>query len=125
MHFPIIVVGLNWLRNPAEKQIIRSLVLEELLDNKLVHEQKQQRFLKYMHPQDAFVSYRLNQTNGLMLLTHIEIPSEKRGSGFGADLAIEVFEFIENMNFEAKVVCPFLKKIAKTNTKWQKLFKLK
>lgn len=122
LHFPVFHIGKKWIRNPSEKELIQTLNRESVIDSGIIHDEKNQRFIKYMNPRDSFVSYQKND-NGITL-SHIEVPIEKRGSGIGARVALQAFEVVEKLEIDARLTCPFLRRVAAKDPQWIKLFNL-
>lgn len=124
LHFPVMNVKEKWLRNPTEKELIQILNREGVIDSGIIHDEQAQRFIKHMYPHDAFVSYQKDKNGNKITLSHIEVSVERRGSGFGARVALEVFEKVEETGLEARLTCPFLRKVASKSSKWVELFSL-
>ena len=74
-----------------------------------------------MKPSDAFASYS-PRADGVWVFGHIETPSELRGTGLGARLAKELFEWIVANKIDARLTCTFLRKVASTREDWTARF---
>ena len=118
--FPTFVIKGRTIRNPSLKELDKVLAREEIRDPGIIHEPKSQRFVKYMKPKDAFVSYARNESR--ITLTHIEVPHEKRGTGMGARLALKVFPMVKEMGLTANITCSFMRKVAASKPEWADYF---
>lgn len=88
----------------------------------IVYEPDQGRFRMPTPAGDALVT--VEWEGDVMLLPHAEVPVALRGSGAGAQLAQGVFEQVEAMGVEARLLCPFLIRVAKADPHWRQLFRL-
>jgi hypothetical protein len=86
------------------------------------YEPDRNRFTMATDAGDAFVDFIWRDE--VMLLPHAEVPSALRGTGAGARLAHGVFEQIEAMGIEARPTCPFLVRVARSDPRWQQLFRM-
>ena len=120
--FPTFDILGRKLRNPTLEQLDKRLARAGFYDPGLVHEDHAQRFVRYMAPRDAFVSYAWQGDR--MVLTHIEVPEGQRGNGIGQSLAEEVFDAVRFRPHEVRLTCPFLRKIAMTRADWRDTFNL-
>lgn len=122
--YPTFLIKGKRLRNPRLRDLDRALAHDGLFDPGIVHEKQAQRFVKYMAPQDAFVSYSENDKR--ITLGHIEVPIEKRGSGLGAKLALAVFSMVRELGEAegkaARITCPFMRKVASSVPEWAEYF---
>lgn len=109
-HFPTIVLGGRRLRNPDFRQLEKELYRSGALMPVSLHEPHAQRFVRYMRPTDAFVSYGWH--GDVMVLTHIEVDPVHRGTGLGARLARDVFKLVRATGRKAAITCPFLRRVA-------------
>ena len=122
LQYPTFLIGGKRVRNPSLRELDRTLTHEGLYDAGVAHEPKSKRFVRYMKPQDAFVSYSESETK--IILGHIEIPPEKRGSGLGARLALEVFPMVKDLGKEARITCTFMRKVAASRPEWAEYFNI-
>ncbi len=120
---PTLVIGGKKLRNPSERELDRVLAREGLYDPGIVHEAECARFVRYMKPSDAFVAY--SRSGDRLTLTHIEVPSEARGSGFGTLLALDVFPLVKDLGLTARITCPFMRRIAAGVPAWAEYFNIR
>lgn len=86
----------------------------------ILYEPTQNRFRMPTPQGDALVT--ISWDGEVMVLPHAEVPSALRGTGAGARLAHGVFRQIEDMGVKARLTCPFLMKVAKSDPRWQNLF---
>ena len=114
--FPTFEINGRKLRNPTLANLDKRLARAGLFDPGLVHEKKSQRFVRYMSPSDAFVSY--SWPDKVMQLGHIEIDPSLRGSGLGALVARDVFDILETVEHDVSVTCPFLRRVAAMRRDW-------
>lgn len=68
----------------------------------------------------AFVDYIINK-NGTIYLTHTEVPKEVKGQGYAKELLENVFQEIENREYELVPICPFVKAYLHRKPEWKKL----
>lgn len=123
LKFPTVIVGERVMRNPTLNELDRALAHAGLYVPPIVHQAKSMRFVWFMPPSDAFVSYSIR--DGRLVLTHIEVPTVRRGDGVGKRLALEVFAMVETMGKPASISCPYLRKIAASDQKWRSFFGLR
>lgn len=88
----------------------------------IIYEPEKGRFRMPTEAGDALVDFFWQ--GSVMVLPHAEVPTALRGSGAGARLANGVFEQVEEMGVKAKLTCPFLVKVARSNPHWQEFFGL-
>ncbi len=120
LKFPALLIGNTIIRNPALRELERKLAHEGLYNPGAVHEPRSNRFVRYMKPQDAFLSY--SETDSRIVLGHIEVPPQSRGTGLGAKFALEVFPMVKALGKEAQITCPFMRKVASRNPEWADYF---
>ena len=120
LKFPTLLIGTLRLRNPSLRDLDRKLAHEGLYNPGAVHEPKSNRFVRYMKPEDAFLSY--SETQGRLILGHIEVPPQSRGTGLGARFALEVFPMVKALGKEARITCPFMRKVASKHDEWAEYF---
>ena len=119
---PTLLIKGRRLRNPTIHDLEKVLARADLFDPGLVHEEKSQRFVRYMAPSDAFVSYRWR--DGKMILGHIEVDPSLRGAGLGTRLATEVFNCLQESPHEIRLTCSFLRRVAMTHPAWRAKFQV-
>ena len=120
--FPTFEIKGRKLRNPSLPDLDKTLARAGLYDPGLVHDEKSQRFVRYMAPSDAFVSY--SWQGSTMVVSHIEVDPSTRGSGLGARFAMEVFEHLQGAEHTIRLTCPFLRKVASRKDDWREKFGL-
>lgn len=120
LKFPTLLINGKRVRNPRLRELDRVLAHEGLYDPGVVHEPHAQRFVRFMAPQDAFVSY--SETEDRITLSHIEVPAEKRGTGLGARLALEVLPLVRGLGKTARITCPFMRRVAASDPQWAAYF---
>ncbi len=96
--------------------------LSILADMSTNYEPDRNRFTMSTNAGDAYVTFRWD--GDIMVLPHAEVPPSLRGTGAGGRLANGVFAKIEAMGVKARPTCPFLIRVAQSNTRWQRLFGL-
>lgn len=121
--FPTLEIKGRKVRNPTSPELDKELARADLYDTGLIHDERSQRFVRHMAPSDAFVSYAWQGDR--MVLGHIEVDPSLRGSGRGARFAAEVFEHIENADYEIRLTCPFLRRVASTRADWREKFNIR
>lgn len=80
----------------------------------------QKRFEHSVEDQVAFVEYILNK-QGLIFLTHTEVPKKMRGQGIAFDMIGEVLAEVKERNLKLVPLCPTVAEYLRRNTKWKKL----
>ena len=120
--FPTLLINGKRVRNPRLRDLVRILAHEGLSSPGVVHEPHAKRFVWYMAPRDAFVSY--SESDDRITLGHIEVPPEKRGAGLGTQLALEVFPLVEALGKTARITCPFIRKVA-AGSEWASYFNIR
>lgn len=110
LKYPTVVVGGRRLRNPTQTDLDKELYRSGILPPAVIHEPHAQRFVRYMRPNDAFVSYTWR--GDTIILTHIEVDPVHRGTGLGARLARQVFAMVRSLGATARISCPFMRKVA-------------
>ena len=117
LHAPALVVtGKAW-RNPSLEDIEKRLARANFVKPRAIHYPGQQRVVWHLPPQDAFASYSI-RGNGTLVFGHIETPPSLRGTGLGAKLAKELFDWIEASGLEASITCSFLRRVAASRPDW-------
>ena len=120
-HAPAIVIGERAWRNPALGQVEKLLASQKLVPSRLIHYPEQGRVVWHMHPSDAFASYS-ERLDGTMVFGHIETPPQLRGSGLGARLAAQLFDWLCETGYKARLTCSFLRKVAASKSEWADKF---
>ncbi|MGB7288428.1 MAG: N-acetyltransferase [Salaquimonas sp.] len=121
--FPTFLIKGKKVRNPTIANLEKELARAGIFDPGLVHDEKSQRFVRYMRPADAFASY--SWQGELMVVGHIEISMHLRGSGLGTRFATELLEQLEQADHDVRLTCPFLRKVAQPRRAWHDKFNLK
>ena len=88
----------------------------------VVHDITNERFTKRTAPHSAFVTYYWR--DAVMVMDHIEVSPNLRGTGAGARFARGVFEVVQNEPHEIRLTCPFLRRVASSRPEWRKKFNL-
>ncbi len=126
LKYPTFLIAGKRVRNPSMRELDRTLTHKGLYDAGVVHEPKSKRFVRYMKPQDAFVSY--SESEAKIVLGHIEVPPQKRGFGLGAKLALDVFPMVKELTGtngkEARITCTFMRKVAASRPEWAEYFNI-
>ena len=122
LKYPTLLIDGKRVRNPSMPELDRKLTRAGLYDAGVFHEAKSKRFVRYMEPQDAFVSY--SETETRITLGHIEIPQASRGSGLGARFALDIFPMVKALGKEARITCLFMRKVAASRSKWAEYFNI-
>lgn len=122
LNYPTIVIADRRLRNPPLLKLKKELRRSGILPPAVIHEPESHRFVRYMRPSDAFVSYVWS--GATMVLTHIEVASEHRGSGLGAELAREVFTMVRLLAQSGRITCPFMRRVAMSTPEDREFFRM-
>lgn len=120
-HAPTLVVRETAWRNPALSDIEKLLARAGVVQARPIHYPRQQRVVWHMPLGDAFASYSI-RPDGTLVFGHIETPVALRGTGLGARLAMETFDWIETNAIVARLTCSFLRRVAASKTKWSDQF---
>jgi len=83
------------------------------------HDKEQQQFILLVDNEKAYISYDIKE--GIMYLTHLEVPVIFRGKGIGKELVERTFEYISQHNIKAEAVCSYTKHIRNKNSKWHQV----
>ena len=75
-----------------------------LINNK---EGLKKRFELHLGNQFAFIDYILNK-NGVIFLTHTEVPENLEGRGMGSAIVSKTLEYIRAENLKMAPLCPFV-----------------
>ena len=78
------------------------------------------RFELHLGDQFAFIDYILNK-NGVMFLTHTEVPNELAGKGIGTVLVKQALEDIKAKGLTLVPLCPFVALYIKRHPEWKEL----
>ena len=116
-HAPALVIAGKAWRNPSLEDIEKRLARANFVKPRAIHYPGQQRVVWHLPPQDAFASYSI-RGNGTLVFGHIETPPSLRGTGLGAKLAKELFDWIEASGLEASITCSFLRRVAASRPDW-------
>ena len=120
-HAPALVIGDRALRNPAVADVEKLLARNKLVPTRLIDYPEQGRVVWHMHPSDAFASYT-TRSDGTLVFGHIETARELRGTGLGARLATELFDWLCETGTDARLNCSFLRKVAASKPEWGQKF---
>ena len=123
LNYPTIVIGERRMRNPPLLKLEKELRRSGILSPVVIHEPESHRFVRHMRPTDAFVSYV--SRGDTMVLTHIEVAPEHRGSGLGAELAREVFAMVRSLAQAGRITCPFMQRVAMRSPEDREFFGVK
>lgn len=83
----------------------------------LIHDKENSRYVLPVKDVFAKVDYELKE--GVMYLTHSEVPQTLRGQGVGKVLIEQTFEKLTEEGYKAIAVCSYVKSIAMRNNKWK------
>ena len=119
--FPTFEIKGRKLRNPKLPELDKRLARAGLYDPGIQHDERQQKFLQYMEPSDAFVRY--SKSGDAIAINHIEIDISNRGKGLGKAFARRVLEHLADLPPPVAIDCKFLQDIATENETWRNRFK--
>ena len=120
-HSPGLVIADRAWRNPSVADVEKLLARAGAVARRPIHFPEQQRIVWHMQPRDAFASYSM-RNEGPLVFGHIETPTELRGTGLAAKLALELFDWLEQNGVDARLTCSFLRKVAASDPKWTSRF---
>ena len=85
-------------------------------DAKFVNNDQLQRKRFELHVKDkfAFIDYILNK-QGIIYLTHTEVPKELEGNGIGSAIVSKTLSYIREKGLKMAPLCPFLAAYLKNN----------
>lgn len=121
--FPTFEIKGRKLRNPKLPDLDKRLARAGLYDPDIQHDERQQKFLQYMNPSDAFARY--SKTADGIAIDHIEIDISNRGKGIGKAFARKVLGYLEHQPWSVAIRCEFLQDTANENENWRNRFKTK
>ena len=87
----------------------------ELIDNTA-----KKRFEVEVDGRTAHVEYILNK-NGVIYLTHTEVPKEMEGRGIASEMLKVIMKDIESRELSLIPICPFVKTYLSRHPEWKKL----
>lgn len=78
------------------------------------------RFEHHNGGHTAFVEYIIN-SNGMIFLTHTEVPQPIEGQGIAFRMIHQVLQIIEKRNLKLVPLCPTVAEYIRRNQEWKKL----
>lgn len=73
-----------------------------------------------MEDQVTFVEYIINK-QGIIFLTHTEVPQKLQGQGIAFDMISEVLAEVEERNLQLVPLCPTVAEYIRRNAQWKRL----
>jgi predicted GNAT family acetyltransferase len=92
-------------------------------DYKLINNKRRKQYEFHIEGAVAKIEYIINQ-EGIVYLTHTEVPYELEGQGIGKQLVEKVLIDIEDNNMYVVPLCPFVAAYILKNTEWKRLIAL-
>ncbi len=89
------------------------------MENVTINPEKN-RFELNVEGHTAIIDYILNN-QGIMFLTHTEVPQQLEGKGVGSKLVKETLEYIREKQYKLAPICPFVSAYLKRHPEWQDL----
>ncbi len=84
-----------------------------LIDN---NQGPKKRFELHVGDQVAFIDYMLNR-NGVIFLTHTEVPDALEGQGIGSTMVSQALEIVRERELKLAPLCPFVAAYLKEHPK--------
>ena len=75
-------------------------------DLKVIHNKEKERFEIDLDGKTALIDY--SEQNGVLAMTHTEVPPEFEGKGIGSKLVKGALELVKNENKRVRPLCPFV-----------------
>lgn len=88
--------------------------------NSLIDRPEKNRFEMDVEGMKAHVDYIINK-NGVIYLTHTEVPKELEGKGVASEMLKQIMKEIENREYSLIPICPFVKTYLSRQPEWKKL----
>jgi predicted GNAT family acetyltransferase len=89
------------------------------MEEKVVHEKENERFIIYMDEKEAFVEY--NAGEGELNLYHTYTDPELRGKGLAAQVVRAALEYIKENNLKVVPTCSYVRAFIKKNDEYEGL----
>jgi uncharacterized protein len=89
-------------------------------DNPVTDNTEKKRFEMNTGDAIAYVDYILS-TQGVLFLTHTEVPVELEGRGIASAMLNQVFRMAEKRELSIAPICPFVKAWLSRNPEWKRI----
>ena len=89
---------------------------ENSMDSEFSNNSIRERFELTVEGDKAFIDYRIR--NGILYLTHTEVPENMRGNGIGTALVKQALQYIKSKGLQIKSLCPFISEYLQKHPKW-------
>lgn len=86
----------------------------------VTHNQDRKRFEYTIENKTAFIEYMINK-QGMMYLTHTEVPKAFEGQGIGSQLAKTALSYIQENEYKLVPLCPFVANYLRRHPEWNPL----
>ncbi|MEZ4778402.1 MAG: GNAT family N-acetyltransferase [Flavobacteriaceae bacterium] len=86
----------------------------------IIDNSQKKRFEALVEGHTAIIEY-IRAKDGIIYLTHTEVPKELGGKGVGSALVKGVLERIESEGLTLAPLCPFVAAYLKRHPEWQRL----
>lgn len=88
-------------------------------DLKVVHNKEKERFEIDLEGKIALIDY--SEQNGVVAMTHTEVPAEFEGKGVGGKLVKGALEIVKNENKRVRPLCAFVAAYIKRHPEYEAL----
>lgn len=88
-------------------------------DLKVIDNKEKERFEIDLDGKTALIDY--SEQNGVVAMTHTEVPSEFEGKGIGSRLVKGALELVKNENKRVRPLCPFVAAYIKRHPEYESL----
>ena len=89
------------------------------MEEKVIHEKDNERFIVYSDGQEAFIEYRLSEDE--IDLYHTYTDPELRGKGLAAQVVRAALEFAKKNNLKVVPICSYVQAFIKKNDEYEEL----
>ena len=89
------------------------------MEEKIIHEKENTRFVIYVDKYEAFVEY--NSVEGKLNLYHTYTDPELRGKGLAAQVVRAALEFAKENNLKVVPTCSYVQTFIKRNDEYEEL----
>jgi predicted GNAT family acetyltransferase len=83
-----------------------------------VHDPGNRQFRLMIDQHLAVVDYQVR--DGILYLTHSEVPVALRGHGVGKVLVDHTFEYLQAQGLQARAVCSYIRRVAQRDARWHR-----
>lgn len=91
----------------------------KISDLKVIHNKEARRFEIDLDGETALIDY--SEQNGVMAMTHTEVPKKFEGKGIGSKLVKGALDLVKKENKKVNPLCPFVARYIERHSEYQSL----